>query len=66
MTIFKQEKVFCVYAKKLDKEGWGENFIYKLHVIAELSQFLSTFEFFNDTDFNLQDEEIIKSNVFSL
>ena len=66
MTFFKQEKVFCVYAKKLDKEGWDENFIYKLRVIAELSQFLSTFEFFNDTDFNLQDEEIIKSNVFSL
>lgn len=48
----------------LDREGWDENFIYKSYV---MSQFMPTFGFFNDTDFNLKDRGvIIQSNTFSL
>ena len=50
----------------LDKEGWDENFIYKTHVIAELSQFMLTFEFSKDIDFNFSWNEIVESKVFSL
>ena len=50
----------------LDKEGWDENFIYKTHVIAQLSQFMLTFEFSKDIDFNFSRNEIVESKVFSL
>ena len=50
----------------LDKEGWDESFIYKTHIIAELSQFMSAFEVFSYIDFNFLQNEIFESNVFSL
>lgn len=50
----------------LDIEGWEENFIYETNVIAEVSQFILTFEFFNNIDFNFLQSEIVESNVFSL
>ena len=43
----------------LDKEGWEENFIYETNVIAEVSQFMLTFEFFNNIDFNFLRSEIV-------
>ena len=50
----------------LVKEGWDKKCIYKMHVIVELSQFMSTFEFFNEIGFNFLRNEIVESNVFSL
>lgn len=48
----------------LNRERWDENFIYKSYVMF---QFMSTFEFVNDIDFNLKDRRvIIQSNIFSL
>ena len=50
----------------LGKEGWDGNFTYNTHVIAELSQFMSTFEVVNEIDFNFLRNEIVESNVLSL
>ena len=54
-------KVTC-----LDNEEWDKKFIYKTYIIAELSQFMSTIEFFKEIGFNFLQNEIVDSNVFSL
>ena len=56
-------KVFKVTSLHL--KGYDENFICKLHIVAECSQFMTTFEFMNDIYFN-KEEEIVISNIFSL
>ena len=42
----------------LHLKGWDENFIYKLHIVAECSQVMTTFEFMTNIDFN-KEEEIV-------
>lgn len=54
----------------LHKEGWDKNFLYRHDVVSsgpDEKGFMSTFKFFNDTDFSLKngEEVIVKSNVFS-
>ena len=49
----------------LDREGLNEYFIYWLDIIVELSQFMSTFEFFDDIDFNSKDGEVIFNLISS-
>lgn len=64
-VIFTLNNLFKITS--LQSQGWDEHFIYKLHIVADCYQFMSTFGFANDIDFNVEAKKIIvQSNIVSL
>ena len=56
-VIFTLNNLFKITS--LQSQGWDEHFIYKLHIVADCYQYMSTFGFANDIDFNVEDKKII-------